>query len=505
MIEIKNHCLVFKKDLRKKVNNDLINTNIISDNELSFSKDYLLSNNEIVSLFLNELYKENNIKEIVIENNSLALIVIDLLKYIKVIDELILLEDSVLSYTIANKIIESKNILKINSYSLPTFLIELFDKSNIKVVCRSEILFTSKFMQKNSLSSLSDLYYKKSIYLDINISKNELEDIDTFLNINKYLKTVHISKYSRENINSIINILNKLRKKNIIIEIHEDITDLKEIEFLKKLNRMLNNKIKIKLMYSKGYLEDNYLKQIIYTTLKYCSIIIFLIIIGILSYIFYNNYSSEKEVKIIKQDIKNLLLKDDNSKKYDFSNVTSYEKLLSLNSDSVGWLKINNTNIDYPVVQGTDNEYYLSRNYYKKRDYNGWVFMDYRNSNEELNDNTIIYAHNRYTSGVMFGTLNNIEKWKWYSNKENHIIIFNTLNKQMKWKIFSFYSLDVTNDYLFINFENKEKYQKFIDKITERSNYNFGTTVTSDDKILTLSTCLDGGKRFVVHAVLQND
>ena len=182
---------------------------------------------------------------------------------------------------------------------------------------------------------------------------------------------------------------------------------------------------------------------------------------------------------------------------------SNYDKLLEINPDTVGWLKVLGTKINYPVVRATDNKYYLERDFYQKKDYSGWVFMDYRNGIDVLDDNTIIYAHNRYTSGVMFGTLTNTRKKSWYSNEENLYITFNTLHGQFKWKVFSIYSIDVTSDYLLTNFLNDNDRLKFFNMLKNRSQVKLDTEVTAKDKILTLSTCLDNDKRLVVHAVLQ--
>ena len=78
--------------------------------------------------------------------------------------------------------------------------------------------------------------------------------------------------------------------------------------------------------------------------------------------------------------------------------------------------------------------------------------MNYQNSIDELDANTIIFAHNRFTSGVMFGTLPKMRKSAFHKNKENYNITFNTLYENGTWKIFSYYGIDVTNDYLYINF-----------------------------------------------------
>ena len=128
--------------------------------------------------------------------------------------------------------------------------------------------------------------------------------------------------------------------------------------------------------------------------------------------------------------------------------------------------------------------------------------MDYRNNPKELSQNTIIFGHNMYYSGIMFGTLYKTKQANWYTNLDNQIITFNTLYENIEWRIFSIYALPVTNDYLIANFSTEKKYQNFLNTITERSIYNFGVPVRASDKILTLSTCSNNGKnRLVIHAV----
>ena len=146
----------------------------------------------------------------------------------------------------------------------------------------------------------------------------------------------------------------------------------------------------------------------------------------------------------------------------------------------------------------TNNKYYLEHNFSFEEDHNGWVFMDYRNDSVSLSKNTIIYAHNRYYSGVMFGTLYKVYYNSWYNNKENQIIKFDTLYGEHKWKIFSIYKIPKTSDYLQVNFNSDDEWLEFIDLIKTRS-----VNVGADDKILTLSTCSSSrNTRLVVHAVL---
>lgn len=517
-IEIKDDTLFFKYRTNKPVPVNLLNTNVISDNELVFSDDYIVKNAKIVGLFINDLATDKNIKNITISNNDMALIIIDLLKGVKEVSCLELKEDTTLSYSLYEKISKLSNIKKINCYAIPTYLIELLDKAGILVESRSEILFTSTFMQENNLVSFSKIYYKSNVRFSNDLSDDDIEDFKTFIKINKYLKTIHLEKCNIKDIETICEMLVDERRKNINIQIHDNINDLDIIEKLRNLNKKYKKKRKIKLtlVYSKEYLEQNYLKQIIFTTLKVCSLIIFAIVGSIFGYIFYNNYQSEKKVDNIKDQITEVL--DTTSEEKPSNNdspseeneavdplIENYQKLLTINSDTVGWLTVKGTKIDYPVVKTSDNSYYLKRNFNREKDYNGWVFMDYRNNAKSLDSNTIIYAHNRYYSGVMFGTLNNVTKNNWRNNPDNLYITFNSMYEQMTWKVFSIYNIEVTSDYLYTKFNTNEEYQKFINLIKDRSNFKFDTEVTTQDKILTLSTCLDNNRRLVVHAVLQKD
>lgn len=125
--------------------------------------------------------------------------------------------------------------------------------------------------------------------------------------------------------------------------------------------------------------------------------------------------------------------------------------------------------------------------------------MDYRNSIETLNDNTIIYGHN----GTMFGSLKNTLKEKWYKNQNNQIITFNTLYAKLRYQIFSIYVTTPDFDYLTNNYVHRVNFINFINEIKSKSIYDFGIELNENDKILTLSTCAENGaKRIVIHAKL---
>ena len=84
-----------------------------------------------------------------------------------------------------------------------------------------------------------------------------------------------------------------------------------------------------------------------------------------------------------------------------------------MNSDVVGWIQVAGTNINYPIVQSNDNDFYLNHSFDKSINGAGWVFMDYRNNPSSFDKNTIIYAHSR-VDGSMFHTLRNVVKESWF-------------------------------------------------------------------------------------------
>lgn len=178
----------------------------------------------------------------------------------------------------------------------------------------------------------------------------------------------------------------------------------------------------------------------------------------------------------------------------------NFDNLKKINSDVVGWIKVNGTNINYPFVQSKDNKYYLTHSFDKSYNNAGWVFLDYRNNNIN-NRNTIIYAHGR-TDKTMFGTLRKVLNNGWINNTNNYVIKISTEKENSLWQIFSIYHIPTTNDYLQTEFKDEREYQSFLNILKNRSNHNFNTSITSNDTILTLSTCYNDSEKMVVHAKL---
>lgn len=171
------------------------------------------------------------------------------------------------------------------------------------------------------------------------------------------------------------------------------------------------------------------------------------------------------------------------------------------NKDTVGWINVNNTNINYPFVQANDNYYYLNHSFDNSVNKAGWVFLDYRNDNDLSDKNNIIYAHSRLDK-TMFGSLSKVLKSSWYNNKDNHIIRLSTDTENTLWQIFSVYKIPEESYYITTNFNSNKEYTKFLNTIKQRSIHNFNTNLDANDKILTLSTCYSDTERTVVHAKL---
>lgn len=195
------------------------------------------------------------------------------------------------------------------------------------------------------------------------------------------------------------------------------------------------------------------------------------------------------------------MVKDITVKAQPSENTINFKALKDINSDTAGWVRVNGTQIDYPYVKTTDNDYYLSHTFDKSESRAGWVFMDYRNSKSSWGRNNILYAHGR-VDGTMFGSLREVLKEEWQTNKSNHYVQTLRQAGNNKWQVFSVYKVATTDDYIKVDFASDGEYEEFLRTISERSEYSFGVSVTKKDKILTLSTCYDDTEKAVLHAKL---
>lgn len=535
---VKNEIIVslLNKDFKENLNN----TNVINTKETYFSINYINENVELVSSFLNVIIIKNNIHKLIVNNEEATLITLKIIKNINKIDEIYLNYDNTLKYDEFIEILNNNYLKVINLFDIPNYLLEMIDvNKNLKVTIRNEILFTSNFMEINNINTYSDIFYKKEIYIN-EFKDRDYLDFDSFIQINKYLKIINFNYFSKRQFDYIFNKLIKLNLKNIKINFNEGNINIQNVvEYINKVKKekedfILTNNINFKINYSKEFKKNNMFKQINLNFIKISLLFVILSVTLMMSVNLYRNYSDTKKYDDIENDLQKIKLdldipennnhdkditfiepNDDDKERVTLTTTTTttttiydvkyekvFEKLKEINNDTVGWLTVNNTKIDYPVVQSTDNDYYLYRDYYKNKNRHGWIYMDYRNNIEDLSDNTIIFGHN-LANQKMFGTLRYVTNPSWYKKSSNQIITFNTTKATMKWQIISIYKIPVTNDYLVANFASSEDKLNFLDMITQRSIYDFNATYDENTKIITLSTCSNGSKdRLVVHAKL---
>ena len=195
-----------------------------------------------------------------------------------------------------------------------------------------------------------------------------------------------------------------------------------------------------------------------------------------------------------------------NSNYYHYVSIPFYQVkfsiLSSFNNDTVAFIYMKNTNIKYPVVQASDNNYYLKHSFDKTENNAGWIFMDYRNNINNLDDNTIIYGHSRI-DGSMFGSLQNTLSNNWQSDQDNYVIFLSTPKENMIFQIFSIYTIKSESYYITTQFNNNNEKEKWINTMKKRNIAPINTEVNIKDKFLTLSTCKNNqDERIVIQAKL---
>lgn len=246
--------------------------------------------------------------------------------------------------------------------------------------------------------------------------------------------------------------------------------------------------------------SNNKLKKIVLLLL----IIVFVCGIGYTIYYLYNSHKDKKDNTNI---LDNVIVDDTPATEEKTEKMLQLEELQKENNEIIGWLEIEDTNINLPVCQTTDNDFYLTHNYKKEKSKGGSLFLDKNFDLINGSSNYLIYGH-RNTQGLMFEDLLKYSKEDFYNNHKT--IKFTTNKDDSIYEIMSvFYSRvyykkekDVFRYYNFVNANNEEEYNDFVNNCKKSSIYDTGVTANYGDQLLTLSTCEysqeDG--RFVVVA-----
>ena len=244
---------------------------------------------------------------------------------------------------------------------------------------------------------------------------------------------------------------------------------------------------------------------------KFIRVFFFLLLVAIIvasSIYILSNLTQEKKQQNDFEEIQEIV-EDNTKEESDSENSIDLYNLYLINNDVVGWIRIEGTNINYPVMQ--NSEYYLRQNIYKEYSTYGTPFLaDYCNIN--LSDNLIIYGHH-IKSGMMFADLDKYKSYDYYLNHKTIKLykLRGTETIEEEYKIISCFKTTVNKGgfkyYNFFNATSEADYNSFVKQCRELSFYNTDDTANYRDKLITLSTCeysLNNGRMVVVAKKINN-
>lgn len=216
---------------------------------------------------------------------------------------------------------------------------------------------------------------------------------------------------------------------------------------------------------------------------------IVMLVVSLITSIIYILYQYKKDNKqeVIYKELEKIVI---NEEKQEDEESIKLQSLYNTNSDFVGWLEIEDTNISYPVMQTEESrkDYYLYKNFYKEYSHMGTPYIA-EFCDMTKSDNLIIYGHH-ISSNKMFGELENYKKKKFYDNHK--IIKFNTIYEKADYEIIAVFKTVAHTGfeyYKFYNANSKQEFDTFIQKCKELSFYDIEETAMYGDKLITLSTC----------------
>ena len=226
---------------------------------------------------------------------------------------------------------------------------------------------------------------------------------------------------------------------------------------------------------------------------KILSLILFIMIIISATYII-NHFNDKKQVLKESKLLNTIEVDETKITEEKTERMLQMEELQKQNSDIVGWVELEGTNISYPVMQGEDNEFYMKHNYLKEENTYGSLFLDKDYDWNNKSSNLLIYGHNMQ-DGTMFHDLLNYADEQYY--KKHPTVRFTTAEEDAQYDIISAFrsrvyyksEKNVFRYYYFVNPKNEEEYNEFVENAKKSSLYDAGKTAEYGDNLITLSTC----------------
>lgn len=240
--------------------------------------------------------------------------------------------------------------------------------------------------------------------------------------------------------------------------------------------------------------------------------IIVAIVIIILGILIFKTIREKQSVKDGKGIVNQIQIEKANITEEKTERMLQLEELQKENPEIIGYLEIQGTNISYPVLQTTDNDFYMKKNYKKEYSKDGSIFLDKDYNWEIPSSNLLIYGHNN-KNGQMFCDLLNYKDESYY--EEHPTIKFTTNKEEAEYEIIAVFlsrvyykkEKNVFRYYYFINAENEEEYNSFVENCKKESLYDTGKTAKYGDQLITLSTCsyhVEDGRFAVVGRKIKN-
>ena len=188
--------------------------------------------------------------------------------------------------------------------------------------------------------------------------------------------------------------------------------------------------------------------------------------------------------------------------KEDETGENKHDVLKKINDDYIGWLKQEDSVINYPLVQGKDNDYYLEHLFDGNKNHMGCIFMDFENQKDFSDKNTFIYGHHTNT-GTMFYSLESYKDQNYYNKHKT--LSLETKDANYVIKPFAGLLVKGTDFFIQITFKNNEEFMNYVRSIRKESIFESPVTVKPSDKLLTMVTCTDDfyDARLAIFCVLE--
>lgn len=237
--------------------------------------------------------------------------------------------------------------------------------------------------------------------------------------------------------------------------------------------------------------------------------IVIVVCLAIAGFSGWNLYKELHEYKESKETYEKLtpevVIENPDTNEVDTAPLFDWEKLKGINGDFVGWIRLDDSTVDYPFVQGTDNEYYLRHLFDGTYNNSGCVFMDVNNNRDFSDKNTILYAHNM-KNGTMFAS---IEKYKDASYYDGHKVI-HIYTEAATYDVYPVAGIvtDGQDDYVRTSFNDDNDFMSYVNRFVSSSTFTSEQSIEPTDRIVMLSTCnydRSDGRYVLIGKLVQED